>query len=213
MIRGLPKRWNTIAAKCLADNVQGRYSSADELLGDLGRIGRWSRTRAAALFLMMLVGVASLFAWRTYHSPIMLTRGAWERWCDSITWIRPLEQMIAREPAQWQEDRQTLAVAADIRICCLPFDKSPDLERSYRQNEGSDPERIRRALLRCGMAVAEDREAALSVSSAGRVLPHIEDFFLNSSATDYWPRLRRVRQDREALFSAGCSACASSSIS
>ncbi|UCE48768.1 MAG: SUMF1/EgtB/PvdO family nonheme iron enzyme [Phycisphaerales bacterium] len=68
LVPGLPKYWDRVTRRCLADAIEERYETADELLADLGsmirRIISPSRTWiAASIGLMMiiaLVGVANL---------------------------------------------------------------------------------------------------------------------------------------------------------
>ena len=64
LVSGLAKRWDVITKRCLADAVEERYQSAEELLTDLRRITKPHRVRmmvlAGLLVIVALAGAANL---------------------------------------------------------------------------------------------------------------------------------------------------------
>jgi serine/threonine protein kinase/formylglycine-generating enzyme required for sulfatase activity len=64
IIPGLPRRWDTVMRRCLANTLEDRYRSAEELLKDLRRIAKpqrvWTVAGTSALLAIGLVGVAGL---------------------------------------------------------------------------------------------------------------------------------------------------------
>lgn len=64
LVSGLPKRWDVITRRCLADAVEDRYQSTEELLADLHKITKPHRVRMVALagllVIIALAGAANL---------------------------------------------------------------------------------------------------------------------------------------------------------
>ena len=66
MVRDLPRKWDAITARCLADNVAERYPNVDRLLKDLAKVDRRFPTRTVALTGVALLIVASSLALWTF---------------------------------------------------------------------------------------------------------------------------------------------------
>ncbi len=204
LVRGLSKKWDAVTAKCLADNVADRYSSVEELLGDLAKIEKRSLVRVAALvgFLVVLTGVA--LAWWGHLQPSALDEQAWQDWCEVAVWMRPLEQASIEREGDWRQDSELVSIRGDIKTCCVPFDKSPELRRAY--GEASDAAQIRDALHECKGALAGNRAAVSAINRTKEAMESVRDFFLTAAADSHWWRLEQLRRNRDDLDAAGCNA-------
>ena len=64
LVPGLPKRWDIITRRCLADRVEDRYQTAEALLADLSKMARqpagWMMALAGVILVVMLAGLVNL---------------------------------------------------------------------------------------------------------------------------------------------------------
>ena len=206
LVRGLSKNWDAVTAKCLADNVADRYSSVDELLKDLAKIEKRSVVPVVALVGVVLVIAVVALAWLSHLQRSTLDEAAWKDWGDAAVWMWPLKQASVEREADWSQDSELASLLKDLKICCVPFDKSPELGRAY--GKAPDAAGIRVALDECKAGVAENRGVVSAINRMKEEVQSVRDFFFMSDADSRWGCLGRLTQERDALRAAGCSALA-----
>ncbi len=204
LVRGLSKKWDVVTAKCLADNVADRYPSVGELLKDLAKAEKRSVAPVVALIGVVLVIAVVAFAWLSHLQRSTLDEAAWKDWSDAAVWMWPLKQASVEREADWSQDSELASLLKDLKACCVPFDKNPELGRAC--GEAPDAAGIRAALDECKAAVAENRGVVSAINRMKEEVQSVRDFFFMSDAGSRWGRLGRLTQERDALRNAGCNA-------